>query len=291
MDEPLPPRDRGEAFCVRAYESGVSNRMTLSVYCTCLREKMKDLRYARQIAVREFGEEGQKLLSAATVALVGCGGLGCLQAELLTRMGIGTLRIADYDIVTTGNLHRQLLFTERDAEEGALKVKAAADRLATFNSFTRIHTLAERVTRENIGTFAEGADLILDATDHVATRFLVNDFCVREAIPWIYAGVAGTGGLVLPVLPQEGPCLRCLYPELPSDQDAVNCMTSGILPPAVTLAVSLQVAQVLRILNRTVVPGTLVRLNVWEATVRTTTVRRNPACPCCGQRRFTFLDA
>jgi adenylyltransferase/sulfurtransferase len=246
-------------------------------------------RHDKQVAVPEFGAETQRLLSGATVAIVGCGGLGALQAELLTRMGVGTLRLADGDIVSLGNLHRQLLFTERDAEEGAPKVAAAATRLAALDSHVTLHTVAERITRNNLAAFADGADLLLDATDNSATRFLINDYCVRNALPWIYAGVAGTAGLVFPVLPQEGPCLRCLYPDPPSEDDAATCATNGILPTTVTLAVSLQVTQAIRVLNRTVKPGTLLRLNVWDATVRASTVRRDPACVCCGQRRFEFL--
>ena len=248
-------------------------------------------RYAKQMAVPEFGEGGQAALSAATVAIVGCGALGALQAELMTRMGVGALRLADSDIVSLDNLHRQLLFTEHDASESTPKVAAAAARLATLNSRVALHTVAQRITRHNLEAFAGEADLILDATDNTATRFLINDFCVRNTIPWIYAGVAGTGGLVFPILPQEGPCLRCLYPDPPAEDDAATCAVGGILPTAVALAVSLQVTQAVRILNRTAKPGTLIRLNAWDASVRTASVRRDPACPCCGARRFEFLDA
>lgn len=248
-------------------------------------------RYAKQIAVEAFGEGGQAALSAATVAIVGCGALGALQAELLTRMGVGALRIADGDLVSLDNLHRQLLFTERDASEGTPKVAAAAARLSALNSQVALHAVAQRITRDTIASFADGADLVLDATDNIATRFLINDFCVRNSLPWIYAGVAGTGGLVFPVLPQEGPCLRCLYPEPPAEDDAATCAVSGVLPTTVALAVSLQVTQAIRVLNRTAKPGTLIRLDAWDASVRTTAVRRDPACPCCGAKRFEFLDA
>jgi len=247
------------------------------------------MRYAKQTAVKEFGVEGQAVLSAATVAIIGCGGLGCLQAELLTRMGVGTLRIADPDIVTLGNLHRQLLFTEEEATAGTPKVTAAAARLATFNSGVSIRARPERITRDNITDFAAGADLILDATDQTATRYLINDFCLRENIPWIYTGVAGTGGMLLPILPQKGPCLRCLYPEPPAEGEAATCASNGILPPTVTLAVSLQVAQALRLLNRTLRPGRLTLFNVWEPSVRATVLHRDPSCPCCGRHRFDFL--
>lgn len=255
------------------------------------KESLESLRHAKQIAVPEFGAETQRLLAGATVAIVGCGALGALQAELLTRMGVGSLRIADADIVSLGNLHRQLLFTERDAEEGLPKVAAATARLTTLSSRLSLHTVAERITRNNLASFIGEADLVLDATDNTATRFLLNDYCVRQALPWIYAGVSGVSGLVFPVLPQEGPCLRCLYPDPPGEDEAATCAVNGILPTTVALAVSLQVTQAVRVLNRTVKPGTLIRLNAWDASVRTAAVHRDAACPCCGLRRFDFLEA
>jgi adenylyltransferase/sulfurtransferase len=249
------------------------------------------LRHAKQIAVPEFGQECQQLLANATVAIVGCGALGAMQAELLTRMGVGSLRIADSDIVSLDNLHRQMLFTERDAAEGTPKVAAAAARLVSLDSGLNLHTVAERITRDNLEAFVGEADLILDATDNTATRFLINDYCVKNSRPWIYTGVAGTSGLVFPILPQEGPCLRCLYPDPPAENDAATCAADGILPTTVALAVSLQITQAVRVLNRTAKPGTLIRLKVWDAAVRTITVRRDPACPCCSFRRFEFLNA
>jgi adenylyltransferase/sulfurtransferase len=247
-------------------------------------------RHARQTAVPEFGPETQVILSNATVAIVGCGALGSMQAELLARMGVGALRLADGDVVTLGNLHRQVLFTERDAEEGAPKVAAAAARLAELDRRVAVHGLAERITRRNIASFAEGADLLLDASDNAATRFLINDYCVRSGLPWIYAGVAGTAGLVFPVLPAEGPCLRCLYPDPPAEEDAATCAASGILPTTVALAVSLQITQAVRVLNRSAKPGELIRLDAWAPAVRAVAVRRDPDCVCCGQRRFEFLE-
>ncbi|MCL1919801.1 MAG: HesA/MoeB/ThiF family protein [Kiritimatiellaeota bacterium] len=238
-------------------------------------------RYLRQAAVTAFGEGTQAALASATIAIVGCGALGSLLAETFTRMGAGALRIADADTVALSNLHRQFLFTEADAAAGIPKVIAGADRLRQINADVKIEVLDARVTAENIDTFFTGADVALDATDNVVTRFLINDWCVRHRVPWVYAGVSGVSGLVLPVLP-DGPCLRCLYPDLPPDGDTAHPDRNGILPPTVTLAVSLQTAQTLRILNRTALPRILIRLNVWDASVQTVTLERNPACPCCG---------
>ena len=239
-------------------------------------------RYTRQTAVPEFGEGTQTALASATVAVVGCGALGGLQAELLVRMGVGTLRIADADTVALDNLHRQFLFTETDAEGRIPKVEAAAQRLHQVNAAVNVDARNMHITEENIETFLSGADVVLDATDNVATRFLINGWCVRHRVPWVYAGVSGVSGLVLPVLP-EGPCLRCLYPEPLDEAATAHPNRDGIVPPTVSLAVSLQVAQALRILNGTARVGELIRLNVWTATVQSVTLARIADCPQCGQ--------
>jgi adenylyltransferase/sulfurtransferase len=234
-------------------------------------------RYIRQTSVSEFGEETQRILSSSTIAVVGCGALGGLLAETLTRMGIGTLRIADADTVTTDNLHRQFLFTEADARENLPKVVAGANRLRQLNASVNVDARNMRVTEENIHAFLTGADVVLDATDNVATRFLINAWCVRNNVPWVYAGVSGVTGLVLPVLP-GGPCLRCLYPEPPDE-----VVSPPVLPTTVSFTISLQVTQALRILNGTARAGELIRLNVWDATVKTVSLARNPDCPCCAK--------
>jgi len=237
-------------------------------------------RYARQTAVPEFGDGAQVALASATIAVVGCGALGGLLAETLVRMGVGALRIADADTVALDNLHRQFLFSEADM--GVPKVTAGANRLRQLNSNVNVDAQNVRITEENIGAFLAGTDVVLDATDNVATRFLINGWCVRHRVPWVYAGVSGVSGLILPVLP-GGPCLRCLYPEPPDEAATAHPNRNGILPPTVSLAVSLQVAQALRILNGTARAGELIRLNVWTATVQSVRLERNADCPCCGE--------
>ncbi len=143
------------------------------------------MRYAKQMQVNGFGETTQRALAAATVAIIGCGGLGTWQAELLVRMGVGRILIADDDRVTLGNLHRQILFTEQDAQEKVLKVEAALARLTRLNRNVQIEVFRERITRVNIDQFARPANLLLDATDHTPTRFLINDYAVSHQVPWV----------------------------------------------------------------------------------------------------------
>ncbi len=238
-----------------------------------------ETRFVRQVAVPEFGEATQKALSSASIALVGCGALGGLQAELLARMGVRELRIADYDVVSAINLHRQILYTELDVATQKTKIEAAVAHLSLLNSTMRLVSLSERITTENIEGYLSGATVVLDATDNIETRFLINDWCVAHHVPWIYTGVSGTAGLMLPIMP-GGPCLRCLYPEPLEPEDIAHPAQGGILPTTVTMAVSLQVTQLLRILNKTVRVGELLCFNVWNSTLRTTHVPRNPDCAC-----------
>ena len=238
-------------------------------------------RYEKQMAVPAFGEEGQRKLASAKVAIVGAGALGCFSSQYFIRMGVGQLRIADGDTVSFANLHRQILFSEEDASNATPKVDAAVRELRRFQMDARIVGIREMITRENISDFVADSDLIIDATDSMPTRFVINDFAVRQNIPWIYTGVAGTEGIVMPILPGRGPCLRCLFPEDPDDAQVANCKRNGILPITPGFAVSLQVAQAIRILLGTVIPNTVIRFSVWDGTARSFRLSRNPRCPVC----------
>jgi molybdopterin/thiamine biosynthesis adenylyltransferase len=238
-------------------------------------------RFSRQVAVPEFNEGTQQALASATIALVGCGALGGLQAELLTRMGVGELRIADFDVVSLLNLHRQILYTEDDVAKGRTKIDAAVAKLSSLNRSVRIVARHERITAQNIDSYLSGATAVLDATDNIETRFLINDWCVTHRVPWIYTGVSGTAGMIFPVVP-GGPCLRCLFPETPAFEDVAHPDKGGILSTTVAMAVSLQVTQLLRVVNKTVHAGELIRFNVWDPSLQVLTISKAPACACCG---------
>ena len=169
--------------------------------------------------------------------------------------------------------------THRGGEAGK---SGAGRRLAAFNSEVEIVVRNAFISRENMDEFFCGADVILDATDSMPARFLINDFAVANGIPWVYTGVSGVEGTILPVLPGKGPCLRCLFPKEPKPAEVANCSTGGILPVTPAMAVSIQIGQALRILSGTAEPGTLIRFNVWDGTSRVLRLRRSPGCPCCG---------
>ncbi len=169
-------------------------------------------RYDRQQILPQIGPEGQERLGRARVLVVGCGALGSIATEMLVRAGVGLVRIVDRDLVELSNLQRQVLFDESDASRELPKAVAAADRLRKINSQVRIEPIVADVNATNIESMAEGIELILDGTDNVATRYLINDLAVKQRIPWVYGGCVGVVGRVWGILPGRTACLRCIFP-------------------------------------------------------------------------------
>ncbi|WDC83511.1 HesA/MoeB/ThiF family protein [Caloramator sp. mosi_1] len=162
-------------------------------------------RYDRQIAV--IGEEAQKKILEAKVLVIGAGALGTSILNSLVRAGVGFIRIVDMDVVELSNLQRQMLFDEKDL--GEKKVTAAAKKLKLINSYVNIEPIVDRITGETIGKYASGCDIIIDATDNFEAREIINDYAVKNNIPWIYGGVAAAFGMAKTIIPRETACLKC----------------------------------------------------------------------------------
>ena len=239
--------------------------------------------------------------------MVGCGALGGVLAQNLTRSGVGTLVLVDRDVVEVSNLPRQILFFDDDAREARPKALAAARTLTAIGGPTRLEPHAVQLDADNLATLAANCDLIVDGTDNLATRYLLNDFCVERGLPWVYSGVVGAAGIVLPVLPSgpgsealgsasaPGACLRCVFPDPPPPGSLDTCESAGVLLPAVAAVASLASGLALRILAADSAAGddlpeaALIEVDVWNGTSRRIRAPRDPACPCCGERRFPFL--
>lgn len=247
-------------------------------------------RYARQILLAKLGLGGQERLRASTAVVVGCGALGTHQAELLGRAGIGTLRVADRDVVERVNLHRQVLFTEEDVAAGLPKAEAVARHIRGINPDVLVEPHVVDVRPFNVERLVRGADVVLDATDNFESRYLLNDVCVKLGIPWIYGGVIETQGMALAILPGEGPCLRCLFPDPPPPGSMATCDTVGIFPTLPAVIAARQVTEAVKCLvDRAAVSLDLIQLDLWENTFRSLKVVREPGCPCCDRGRFEFL--
>jgi molybdopterin-synthase adenylyltransferase len=184
---------------------------------------MLDNRYAKQILVRGIGPEGQEKILQSTVAVIGLGALGTVISTHLCRAGAGHLRLIDRDFVERSNLQRQFLFDEQDAKERIPKAVATAGKLRAVNSEIIIEPMIADVTSRNVEQLIGGADVILDGTDNLETRLLINDAALKAGIPWVYGGADGSQGMTMTIVPGQTPCLRCFLPEVPPP---------GSLPPA-----------------------------------------------------------
>ena len=251
-------------------------------------------RYHRQQLLPQLGEQGQQRLAAARVLIVGVGDLGCASADLLARGGVGTIHLLDRDLVELTNLQRQTLFDEHDAAAATPKAEAAATRLCRVNSQIAITPLVRDLTPANAAQTLDETrpDVLIDGTDNFETRYLLNDLSVKHAIPYAYAGVVGTHGMAALFAP-PGPCLRCIFEDPAAPGSTPTCDTAGVLGPVVAAVGAFQAAAVIRRLINPddAAPPTLTSLDLWQGSTRTLTLTKNPACPCCVQRRFDFLSS
>ncbi len=246
-------------------------------------------RYARQIALPEIGSEGQEILARTHAAVVGCGALGTNIAEIIVRAGVGHVMLIDYDILELSNLQRQALVTENDVDH--LKAEVLAERLTQVNSTVEIDYRVERVTAVNVEPLLTGMDIVFDGLDNYPARYIVNDACVKHRIPWVFSAVAGTYGETMPILPGDGPCLRCLIPTPPPDAAVLTAGTNGLLntvPRAIAAIAATSGIKVM--LNALAPPVSLITIDMWTARVSTLAVARDPACPCCGAGKFEFIN-
>lgn len=286
----------------RAVTNGNSNDLTMGAGIPD-RE-----RYSRQVLFPGIGEEGQQRLLGSHVAVVGCGATGAAAASLLARAGVGTLTLIDRDFVEPSNLQRQVLFDEADAREALPKAEAARRHIGQFNSGVRVRAQIADLVPGNIAELLDGAAIVLDATDNFETRYLLNDFCVSEGRPWIYAAAIGAYAATMNVLPrlaggeygqgyEPTVCLACIFPKPPSG-NVETCDTAGILSTAVNLAASIQVTEALKFLTGQAdrMRRTLLSFELWNPTrggglERSEIAAGSPAADCavCGARVFSHL--
>ena len=250
-----------------------------------------DDRYSRQTLFKEIGPEGQKRLSAARGVIVGCGATGSAVASLLARSGVGALRIVDRDYVEPSNLQRQTLFDETDARDSVPKAIAAARQIRRFNSQIVVEGQVADLTPASAEALLSGVDLILDGTDNFETRYLINDYAVKNSVAWIYAAAVGSYGVTMNILPAETACLACIFPDSPRGT-VETCETSGILNSAVNLVASIASTEALKFLvgAREKMRRTLLSWDVWRNDRgEVSAAHPRPGCRACGQRDFVHL--
>ncbi len=247
-------------------------------------------RYSRQTILQNIGEEGQEKLTQSSVAVVGCGALGTVAANNLARAGVGKIIIIDRDFVELNNLQRQMLYDENDVDKP--KAIAAADKLQSINSEIEVEPVVKDLNHTNVEDILGKADLVLDGTDNIQTRMLVNDVCVKQEKPWIYTGAIGTSGMTMNIIPDKA-CLRCLYPQPPKIGSLPTCDTMGVLNTITVIMGSMETTEALKILLGNIPEGTDSSLRVydaWNNSFDEVLVRKNEECPCCMEKNFEYLD-
>ncbi|HJS50882.1 MAG TPA: ThiF family adenylyltransferase [Pyrinomonadaceae bacterium] len=251
-------------------------------------------RYSRQVLFDGIGKSGQEKLLSSSVLIVGCGALGASHAEMLSRAGVGKLRIVDRDFVEFTNLQRQTLFNEEDAEFRIPKAAAAKHRIGEINSGIEVEALVADVNNSNVESFLEGCDVVLDGTDNFQIRYLLNDACVKNNKIWIYGAAVSSYGTTMTIIPGETPCLRCIFEEMPDAGSSPTCDTAGVIMPIIASISSVQVSEAIKILvgKRDELHGSLMQIDVWANDWRKIKLAGpQPDCPACGKRSFEFLDA
>ncbi len=238
-------------------------------------------RYSRQILLNEIGQEGQEKIQNKTAAIVGVGALGTAAAELLVRAGVGSLILIDRDVVEKSNLQRQTLFDEKNV--GRSKALAAEKRIGEINSEIKVESHPIHLSPQNIHLL-QTADLILDCTDNLQTRFLINDYCKKEKKPWIYAAAIKTSGYVMPILP-EGPCLQCFL----SETNLETCDIAGVLNTITVSIASLQATIALKLLLGKKIDPTLYHFDIWNQNFKKLNIKRKESCLVCNGH-YSYLE-
>lgn len=239
-------------------------------------------RYRRQILVKELGVKGQRTLLKKHIVIIGGGGLGSTSANILVRAGIGSIDIIDNDLLDISNLHRTSIFNEEDI--GKSKSQILEKKLQIINPQVTVKGIKKRITKENIESTVKRADIILDGTDNMETRFLINEAAVKNRIPWIYAGVHTTTGMVMGIIPKQTPCLKCISHNFSNKQ-------IGELPVFANLPLtiaSIQCVEAFKLCLKQQLSG-LIIYDIWKQYLEKIVIKRNPGCTCCSKEQFEFL--
>ncbi|HEX9618019.1 MAG TPA: molybdopterin-synthase adenylyltransferase MoeB [Anaerolineales bacterium] len=240
------------------------------------------LRYSRHLLMPEVGLAGQKKLKAASVLLIGTGGLGSPAALYLAAAGVGRIGLVDYDVVDFSNLQRQVIHGTSNL--GTLKVESARQRMLDLNPDIRVEVYNEPFTSQNAMQIAQGYDILVDGTDNFPTRYLVNDVCVLLGKPNVYGSIFRFDGQVSVFDARHGPCYRCLFPEPPPPGLVPSCAEGGVLGVLPGTIGTLQATEALKLILGVGEPliGRLLLYNALDVSFEFVNLRKNPRCKICG---------
>jgi len=239
-------------------------------------------RYSRHLLLPEVGLEGQKKLKAASVLIIGAGGLGSPIAMYLAAAGIGCIGLVDMDIVEVSNLQRQIIHGTENV--GELKIESAKRTIARINPFVNVKVYQEKFTAENAMDIAREYDIIIDGTDNFPTRYLVNDVCVLLGKPTVYGSIFRFEGQASVFSAKHGPCYRCLYPEPPPEGLVPNCSEGGVIGVLPGMIGTIQANEAIKIILGEGIPlyNRLLVLDALDMRFRELSISKNPNCQICG---------
>jgi len=240
------------------------------------------MRYSRHLLIPEVGLEGQRKLKAASVLLIGTGGLGSPAAMYLAAAGVGRIGLVDYDVVDSSNLQRQVIHGSSGL--GVLKVESARDRMLDINPYIQVEVYNEPFTSENAMRISESYDLIIDGTDNFPTRYLVNDVCVLTGKPNVYGSIFRFEGQLSVFDAKRGPCYRCLFPEPPPPGMVPSCAEGGVLGVLPGTVGTLQATEAIKLILEIGEPmiGKLLLYDALDLSFQIVKLRKNPNCKICG---------
>lgn len=255
---------------------------------------LNEIRYSRHYLFPSIGKNGQEKLGQSRVAIVGIGALGTALANHMVRSGIGYVRIIDRDFVEYSNLQRQVLFDEKDAELSLPKAIAAKNKLNLINSSITIDAHVADLTWKNAEELLTDVDIILDGSDNFEVRYLINDVSVKYNIPWIYGGAVSSRGMTFTIIPNQTPCLRCIFPEETAPGTTHTCDTAGVIGPIIQVVAAYQATEVLKILlgDYEHLNTSLRNFELWQNEYFDINLKngRNKDCPVCTHHRYDYLD-
>lgn len=239
-------------------------------------------RYSRHLIMPEVGMTGQRKLKAASILMIGTGGLGAPLGMYLAAAGVGRLGLVDFDVVDLSNLQRQIIHGTKDV--GRPKIASARDRIEDINPHVEIETHETRLTSANAMRLFVNYDVIVDGTDNFPTRYLVNDACVLTGKPNVYGSIFRFEGQASVFWAERGPCYRCLYPEPPPPGLVPSCAEGGVLGVLPGIIGAIQANEAIKIILGApdIMVNRLLLFDAWRMRFRELKLRKNPECPVCG---------
>ena len=239
-------------------------------------------RYSRHILLKDVGVEGQEKILSSKVLIIGAGGLGAPVALYLAAAGVGSLAIVDGDKVELSNLQRQIIHFTKDISTP--KVTSAAEKISELNPDVKVHTIQEHVFAHNIRDIIRGYDFIIDGTDNFAAKFLINDACVLEHIPYSHGGILRFTGQTMTIVPGQSACYRCVFSAPPPKNAVPTCSQAGVLGAIAGMLGTIQAAEALKFITGVGTPlvNKLLTFDALDMSFRNVKLRHRADCAICG---------